>query len=193
MILPWQTGSPGLIPAGLENPNGNYKYLQPGIIWGNYELLDDEMMGSFQGNNFYMATQTAYSPDNRGVIRPNLNAKWTNHYDAPAGFGNLTYDQNVFINFNPGAMMTVHYYVAGADFYQEQVKNIRKQWYSSQPGSYFSQISNNSSIFEKLGYQDYASYDPTDDTTKAASDPTSICDPADIRALKGPRPYYEAP
>lgn len=190
-ILQWQTGIPGIIPAGLTNPDGDYKQLQPGIIWGNYSFENDTIMGSLQSNNFYMATQTAYSPDNRGVIRPNMNVTWTNHYGSD--LGNLVYNADQFINFNPGAMMTVHYYVAGADFYQEQVKNIRKQWYSSQPGSYFSQIPNNSSIFQKLGYQDYASYDPTSDTTKADSDPTSICDPADIQALKGPRPYYEAP
>ena len=190
-VRSWQLGTPGPIPIGVDEVAGTPKYFQPGVVWGNYEFVDNDIPGSFKANNFYMATQTAYSPDNRGVVRPNLNARWTNHYDGSPG--ELLWDQNVLINFEPGSIMTVHYYVAGADFYQEQVKNIRKQWYSSQPGSYFNQIPDNSSIFQKLGYQDYASYDPTSNATKAASDPTSICDPADIRALKGPRPYYEAP
>lgn len=163
----------------------------PNFVWSNIEasyfypnhydsssglIIPFQLGVLFSGTpgTTYTAPQSITSGDNRGFFRPNMITDWVD--GIPGG----TVQKGS--NFILGSIATLTYYVAGADWMTNQIKDVRSLWYT-----YPGQNADNPPI-SVLGFQLFGEQPDGNEPFQ-----NMIPDPNDISALKGACPYYEAP
>ena len=130
----------------------------------------DSVTTGLQIGTPYLSPQGLITADTRGFVHPTLYSDWSQANPVGATLVAAA-------NFPAGATLTMTYYVAGADMFQQQMNVTRGLWYAL-PGQ---SSTTEEPPVSRLGYQQFAAFDG------------GIPDPTTVLALKGAIPYYEPP